>query len=172
MPWPMATTMTSAGMRTSGRSAVSGRGRPALSDLAGDLGLDPQGHGVAVLVGSRCGRGPCRVSSSAPSATAPVHLLRQGGHILLAAAVDAGDLLRAQADGAAGHVHGHVAAADDHHLLAGEVGHVAVADAPQHLHRGDDVLAVLAGDARPSCRCGRRWQMYRQSYSGLQLARR
>ena len=79
--------------------------------------------------------GACRVSSSAPSAIGALHLLGQGGHVLLAAAVDAGHPVRPQADGAAGHVHGHVAAADDHHLLAGEVGQVAVADATQQSPR-------------------------------------
>ena len=76
-----------------------------------------------------------------------LHLLRQGGHVLLPAAVNTGDPVGSQADGTAGHVHGHVAAADDHHPLAGKVRHVAVTDAPQQLHRGHHAMAVLALDA-------------------------
>ena len=83
-----------------------------------------------------------------------LHLLGHGGHIHLAAAVDAGDLLRPQAHGAAGHVHGHVAAADDHHPLAGEVRQLVVPDLPEHLHGGDDPPALLPGDAGLLVRLG------------------
>ena len=75
------------------------------------------------------------------------HLFCLSGHILLTAAVDAGDGLGTQADSAAGAVHCHIAAADDGHILAGEVGHFAVADGPEHLHGGDDVLGILALNA-------------------------
>ena len=93
-------------------------------------------------------------------------LLGQRGHILPAAAIDAAHLTRAEAhcaaayihrdagdarsaqtDRASCHVHRDVAAADDHDLLAAEIGHVIVADLAQHLNRGHDALGVLAFDA-------------------------
>ena len=129
------------------QSGLLRAGTAGLVGLAGDLGLHPQGNGFVVLVGFDADRRHQRQHFRALRHSAG-DLVRQGGHILDAAAVDAGHLLRTQADGAAGHVHGHVAAADDHHVLAGEVRHVTVADAPQHLHGGHDVFAVLAGDTR------------------------
>ena len=84
----------------------------------------------------------------------PLHLFRLGGHVLLAAAVDAGHLVRPKADGGAGHVHGNVAAADDHHVLSGEVRHLVVTDVAQQLHGGDDAQAVLPLNAGLLVRVG------------------
>ena len=122
-----------------------GPGTARLVGLADELGLHPQRGGVALLVGLDAYRRHQRQQLRALGHCAR-DLVWQGGHVLHAAAVDAGHLLRAQADRAAGHVHGHVAAADDHHPLAGEIGHHVVTDGAQHLHGGQDVTAVLAGD--------------------------
>lgn len=62
------------------------------------------------------------------------HLHSLGGHVLLTAVVDTGHLLRPQANRGAGHVHGHVAAANDHHTLPGKVWQVVVSDAAQQFH--------------------------------------
>ena len=123
-----------------------GPGPPGLVGLADDLGLYPQRGGAAVLVGLDADGRHQRLDLRALGQRAG-DLVGQRRHILDAAAVDARHLLRTQTDGAAGHVHGHVAAADDHHLLAGKVRHHVVADGAQHLHGGHHVLAVLAGDA-------------------------
>ncbi len=126
MPCPMATTMMSAGIRSSGRSALLGRGRPDLSASPMSWGCTHSAAGVAVLVGLDAYRRHQRQQLRALGHRAG-DLVGQGGHILHPAAVDTGDLVRAQSDRAAGHVHGHVAAADDHHPLAGEVRHHVVA---------------------------------------------
>ena len=107
--------------------------------LADDLGLDPEGLDLAVLVGLDAGGG-LEGQDLGPLGHGALHLLRQGGHILQTAAVDAGDLFGPQADGAAGHVHGDVAAADDDHLLPREVRHLIVPDVAQQLHGGDDTV--------------------------------
>ena len=133
------------------RSGV-GPGTARLVDLADDLGLGPQGHGPAVL-GLHPDRG-MEGQHLGALGNGALHLLRLGGHILLAAAVDAGDLFGPQADGAAGDVHGHVAAADDRHVHAGEVRHFVVADVAQHIHGGHDAHGVLAFDAHLLIRVG------------------
>ena len=71
MPWPMATTMISAGMRTSGRSALLGRGRPDLSASPMIWGCT---HSAAALPSSSASmwEGAIRAAISAPSAMAPV----------------------------------------------------------------------------------------------------
>ena len=132
-----------------------------------DLGLGPQGHGPAFLVGFDAHRG-LEGQQLGTLGLGALHLLGQGGHILLAAAVDAEHPVRTQADGAAGHVHGHVAAADDHHSLAGKVGQVPVADASEQLHSGHDTLAVLALDAGLLVRMGANGQI-QAVIAGLEL---
>ena len=123
-----------------------GLGPACLVGLADELWLHPQGIGYALFVrfdadggGQRhdlctLGHGSC-------------DLIGQSGHVLNAAAINAGDLLRAQTDGTAGDIHSHIAAADDHHFLAGEIRHNVITDGPEHLHGGHDVLAVLTGNA-------------------------
>ena len=61
-----------------------------------------------------------------------LHFLFAGGQFLHAAAVNDVDRLRAQTQGAAGGVHGHVAAAHDGHLFAHVNGGVAVAAVRLH----------------------------------------
>ena len=56
-----------------------------------------------------------------------------GRHIADAAAVDDAHLFGTAAHGRASHVHGHVAAADDAHALAAQVGQLVVANGTQHL---------------------------------------
>ena len=76
------------------------------------------------------------------------HFFRQRGHILLTAAVDDGNAARLRRRMAERvHVHGHVAAADDAHLLAGEVRDLIIADLAEHLHGRQHALGVLALDA-------------------------
>ena len=117
-----------------GHIGLVGPGPSIAAHGADDLRLYPEGHGVALFVGLDTHRGLEGEKLRALGQRA-LHLLGQGRHVLLAAAVDAADFLGAQADGAASDVHGHVAAADDDHLLAGEVGQDIVADAAQQLHR-------------------------------------
>ena len=79
-----------------------------------------------------------------------------GRHVRGAAAVDDRDLLRPQAHTRARHVHGHVAAADDHHALAREIRGLLVADGTEHpdgaLHAGRalvlqaELLVVVGAD--------------------------
>ena len=59
-----------------------------------------------------------------------VDLLRQGGHILHPAAVHAGDMGGAQPQAGAGGIHGDVAAPDDHHPLARQVGDCSLRRTP------------------------------------------
>ena len=74
-------------------------------------------------------------------------LLVLGGHVRDAATVRDNDLLGPQAHGGAGHVHGHVAAADHGHVQPAEVGRVVVPHVTQELDGGDDALGVLPGKA-------------------------
>ena len=126
---------------------IVGAGTTGLIHLTDDLRLHPQGAGNALFIGLNADR-CCQRHDLGTLGDGAQHLIGQGGHIIGTAAIGAGDLLSAQTDGAAGHVHGHVAAADDGYVLAGEIGHLIVTDGTQHLHGGHDVLAVLAGNAR------------------------
>jgi len=56
-----------------------------------------------------------------------------GRHVADATAVDDAHLFGTAAHGRACHVHGHIAAADDAHALAAQVGQFVVADGTQHL---------------------------------------
>ena len=84
-----------------------------------------------------------------------MHLLEARGHLLLRAAVDDGDLVRAQPQRRARRVHGHVAAADHGHLLAHAHGGVGLregvglheVDAGQKFVGRVHAVEVLAGDA-------------------------
>ena len=69
MPWPMATTTMSAGMRTSGRSAALGTGRPERMSP----GIWGWTHRATAWPFSSASMrtGAIRVRSSTPSATAP-----------------------------------------------------------------------------------------------------
>ena len=73
------------------------------------------------------------------------HLGGIGGHVALPAAVGHGDI-RAEAHGRAGHVHGHVAAADHDNLFADGRTH-AGADLAQEVDAAPDALELLARDA-------------------------
>ena len=123
-----------------------GPGTARLVDLVDDLRLSPQGCHMAAFVRLNLQRRLQRQDLGA-FGNGALHFLLLGGHVLLAATVDTGDLGGAQPDGAAGHIHGHVAAADDRHVLAGEVRHLVVADAAQQLHGGHDARTVLTLDA-------------------------
>ena len=103
MLWPMATMITSASTRTGGWSAFSGRGRPGLVDGAYPLGLDPQGNGVVFAVGLNPQRRHHGQQLRTFSQRA-LHLVGQGGHVLLPAAIDHADGFRTQTDGGAGAV--------------------------------------------------------------------
>ena len=77
-----------------------------------------------------------------------LHLLGERGHVGLTAAVYAGYLPCAEADGASAYVHGHVAAAYHDYLLAGKVGQAVVAYGAKHLdgaHYAPAVFALYAG---------------------------
>ena len=144
------------GVRRNAHGLHRGGARPGtarLVHLANDLGLGPQCRHVAVLVGLDA-QGGLEGQHLRALGDGPLHLFRLGGHVLLAAAVDAGHLVRPKADGGAGHVHGNVAAADDHHVLSGEVRHLVVTDVAQQLHGGDDAQAVLPLNAGLLVRVG------------------
>lgn len=123
-----------------------GSGTARFIHIADNLGLDPQGSGHAVVVGLDADRGSQGYHLRSLGGCTG-HLVGQGRHILQAAAVHTADLAGSQTDRTAGDVHSHVAAADDHHLLAGEIRHYVVSDSLEHLHSGYDVAAVLTGDA-------------------------
>lgn len=116
-------------------------------DETGELLLGDEGGDVAVGVGFDAHR---RIHGEELGAfgDGPFDLLRQGGHVLLAAAIDAGDAVGAVANRRAGDVHGDVTATDDDDLLAAIIGIDVVANLAQHLHRAIDAVAVLAVDAR------------------------
>lgn len=67
-----------------------------------------------------------------------------GGHIANAAAIDDGNGLGTKADAGPGHVHGDVAAANNHDALPGQVGGLAVTDGAKQLDRGLDAGGVFA----------------------------
>jgi hypothetical protein len=73
------------------------------------------------------------------------HLARRAGHVLPVAAIQAGDAVRALADGGAHAVHGGVAAADHHHALAAGVEAAIVGDVSPKPRRLDAVRYSSAG---------------------------
>ena len=107
--------------------SVVGPGPAGLIRLANELGLDPQSLGHAVLVRLDADRSGQR-HDLGPLSHGAGNLIGQGRHILDTAAIHAGNLFGPQADRAAGNIHGHVAAADDHHPLAGEIRHDIIAN--------------------------------------------
>ena len=122
------------------------RRRAATAGLPDDLGLDAQAAGAAVGA-DLDGDGGRELEDLAALGLSAGDLGVLCGHVADAAAVDDGDLICSEADRRAGDVHGDVAAADDHDALAGEVGHLLVADGAQHLYRGLDAGGVLVGQA-------------------------
>ena len=68
--------------------------------------------------------------------------LVQRSHVGLTATVRNGYRSCAGAHGGAGAVHGNVAAADDHHVLAREVGILVVADLPQQLYGAVNAFGI------------------------------
>ncbi len=72
-------------------------------------------------------------------------LVGRGGHGLVVFDADEGDLLGAQAQGRAAGVEGHVAAADDDHVLAHGDG-LLEGGVAQQVDGGEDALGVVAGD--------------------------
>ena len=111
------------------------------------LGPGPQGGDAAVFVGLDAGWG-LKGQDLAALGHGLLDLLGQGGHVLHPAAIDTGNALRPQAQSGAGGIHRHVAAAHHADLFAGEVGGLALADAPQQLHGADHVFGCLALQAQ------------------------
>ena len=107
------------------------------------LGLCPEGCGAAVFVCLYADGGGKGNELYALGYRA-LHLLGERGHVGLTAAVYAGYLPCAEADGASAYVHGHVAAAYHDYLLAGKVGQAVVAYGAEHLHGAHYALAVFA----------------------------
>ena len=109
------------------------RACPQCGDMAGLIRLDAvgrlQGQDLAAL------------------ALRLFDLLRERSHVIDAAAVDAGHRLCAKADGGAGRIHRHIAAADDTDALALKVRDPSLADVAQKLHSRVNALTVLAFDA-------------------------
>ena len=114
----------------------------------------------AVLVGLNADGSVPASSAPRPRPCAPVDLVRQGGHVRLTAAVDAGDLVGAQADGASGLTSmATLPPPMTTDLLAGEdPAYSSSPMAREHLHGGDDA----AGCPRRGCRSfypdERRWR--------------
>ena len=129
------------------------RRRPALAHGADHLGLHHEGAAVAGLV-RLDGDGRHERHHLHTFADGALHLAGKGGHVLKPASIDDADLLGTGAHARAGAVHGDVAAADDRHLLAGEVGNLAVADAAQkvdcraHAHGVGSFQAQFLADVR------------------------
>ena len=113
--------------------------------LADDLRLRPQGDRVAARISLDAHGGLQRHELHALGHGA-LHLLGQSRHVLLAAAVNAAHLARAQSHRTTANVHRDVAAADNDDILVAEVRHVIVTDLTQHLDGGDDAVGVLALD--------------------------
>ena len=111
--------------------------------LPNQLRLGPQCGYPALLIGVNT-QGGLEGKQLRPLGHRAFNLFWQGGHILLAAPVHTGHFFSAQANGAPGDVHGHVAASDNHYVLPRKVGHVIITDTAQHLHGGNDAMAVLA----------------------------
>ena len=122
------------------------RGTAAL-EPADDLRLHLEAGDVAVLVHDDL-LGRVQVHDLAALGLGAGDLLVLRRHVGDAATVGDDDLLGAQAHGGAGHVHGHVAAADHGDREAGEVGRVVVAHVAQELDGGHDALGVLARKAQ------------------------
>lgn len=135
-----------AGEELFGLVGVTGGGAAAL-DLANDLGLDHQTGDLARPVGLHPDGGLQGEDLTALGHGA-LHLFGQGGHVGDAAAVDALDGLGPQTDGGAGGVHGHIAAAYDDHVFAGEVGLGLADGGVQQLNGGQHPVGLLAGDAQ------------------------
>ena len=130
-----------------GRAVGLHRGGAAVPSVGADmLGLGPQGGHFALLVRLNAAGG-LQGQNLAALADGLLDLLRQGGHVLNAAAVHTGHAGRAQALGGAGGVHGDVAAADDADPLARKVRRVALADAAQHLHGAEHAHGAFALNA-------------------------
>ena len=134
--------------RDAARLHVCGfRARPApLIHLADDLRLCPQCGDTALFIGLDPHR-RLKCQQFRALRGGPLHFFPLGRHILQSAAIDAGDLIRSQTDGTAGHIHGHISAADDNHALPGKIRQLVIADAAQQFHSRDHALAVLALDA-------------------------
>ena len=107
------------------------------------LGLCPEGCSAAVFVCLYADGGGKGNELYALGYRA-LHLFGERGHVGLTAAVYAGYLPCAEADGASAYVHGHVAAAYHDYLLAGKVGQAVVAYGAEHLDGAHHALAVFA----------------------------
>ena len=121
-------------------------GSAGLVGKADDLRLHPEGGGLARFVCLDAHR-RAKLADLRALGNCALHLVGKRGHVRNSAAIDAGDAGGSQTHGASRHVHRHVAAADDHDALAGEVRHDIVADGAQHLNGRHDIFAVLAGNA-------------------------
>ena len=105
-----------------------------LADEARDLAVRSRHH----LMGSR------QIDDFHPFAQGLLHFMGERRHLLPGTAVDDGHI-RTQAPGRAGHVNGHVAAADDRQPLADGQG-LAQIVAPEKLDSLHDAVGVLAFD--------------------------
>ena len=108
-------------------------GRAAAAHRADALGLADERRRVPLCVRLDAGR---RLQAAHFHALhhGRLHLGGQRGHVLQAASIGHGDRGGTGAHGGASAVHGHIAAANDHHILAREVGILLVADGLQHVH--------------------------------------
>ena len=113
---------------------------------ADNLRLNPESSHVAILIRLNVVRS-LQAVELCPLGNGTLYLLRQGSHILLAAPVGNAHLLGTQADSGTGAVHGYVAAADHHNLLAGKVRHIVIANPLQKLNCGDDALGIFSFNA-------------------------
>ena len=94
------------------------------------------------------GRGRLEGAHFHPFGHGGVDLAAQGRHIGHSAAVNGADLGGAQPPGRAHGIHGHVAAADDGHLLAGQIGLLVFAHVAQEAHGRHDPFGVFVGKAQ------------------------
>ena len=108
------------------------RGRTTATGLADNLRLHAQAAHATVLARLDGERGR-QLQHLAALGLGTGNLGVLSRHIADAAAVDDAYLFGTAAHGRARHVHGHVAAADDAHALAAQVGQLVVADGTQHL---------------------------------------
>ena len=166
MPCPMATTMISAGMRTASSSAPCRAGAgPALSTSPMIWGWAHRAGQLSVLIGLDADGG-VESQDLGTLRHGALDLLRQGGHVLLTAAVDAGDLVRPPG--------GWQLRVTSMATLPPPMTTTClpvksgISLSPmraQHLHGGDDVLGCPRPRCPSFCPCGRRWRCTAQSYS-------
>jgi hypothetical protein len=150
--WPMAAITVEHSMTKSEPATATGRRRPEASGSPSVMRWQVSSRPLAFL--SRRRTGARRGSRCARLRLRRLHFVHCAGHLLPAAAVENAHVLRAQADGGAGAVHGGVAASDHHHIAA-ERRRGAGGDAFQELDAGERVLLALAAEALRALRSDR-----------------